>query len=224
MLAINTESSEQPVVLAVAGFLKIRNRKWAHIWEHPEKVTPIPSCVVRHRGGPCLPVAGAHGVCFPEPLLCRRDAWTKSAGRADLNNNPQAPKNCRSSWLSVPVHFGTYQPTNRRRTNQAAHIRNRRFRAYLAYRVFAYHCPPRSHDAAGKGIVSDQSRIPKRCIIPAKDASANRSCSAFSRSKVRQCIPFGFRQPFGFRMPGSHPSRSRITSARRANRSLASSR
>jgi hypothetical protein len=45
--------------------------------------------------------------------------------------------------------------------------------------------------------------------MPIHDEWAKASCSAFSRSKVRQCIPLGL-PPSGFAIPASHPSRCRI--------------
>ena len=50
--------------------------------------------------------------------------------------------------------------------------------------------------------------------MPASAALTCASCSAWSRSNVRQCIPFDV-QPLPFRMPGSQPRRLRSLSARR---------
>src|SRR2546421_5302491 len=65
--------------------------------------------------------------------------------------------------------------------------------------------------------------MPKRSAIPASDSPTKASCSAASRSNVRQRIHFGL-PPSPFSMPGSHPSRARSLSARLVARPPASSR
>lgn len=64
----------------------------------------------------------------------------------------------------------------------------------------------------------DASKSPIRQVNPLRHSRqyyplTDESCFAFSRSKVRQCIPLGL-SPAGFAIPAPHPSRRRMVSAR----------
>lgn len=54
---------------------------------------------------------------------------------------------------------------------------------------------------------------PNFTAMPVSDSVTLVSCRAFNRMNVAQCIPLGL-PPQPFNMPGSHPSRLRMRSAR----------